>query len=149
MTVGPGFCIVVRPSSSPCAASPSFSSVGTPFVNDVGTCPFDNLVIRTNVSLSGTIPSGGAIQFRTYFGTSSGGTPSGTWTNVPGWSGSSGVHDFQPVGDYVAYDTGTPLSGTYYYKAEFRLLGTDSSTVCASQTSNTLNLGTLYSCQFV
>lgn len=150
MTVGLGFMILPGV-SDPCASSPTISSVGTPAVSSNGNCGlFDPLDITTSVTLSGTIPTGGAIQYQYYWGTSSGGTPTGTWTNVPGWSGTTDTLVHSPdQGGFAPYtrNAGETLLGTYYYKVQFRILGTDGTTVCdGPDLSSTLTVTNVYTC---
>lgn len=128
----------------PCAGVPNFSSVGTPSVTANGSCPLTSLTLSTSITITGSLPAGAKIQYRQSWSTSSGTVPSGGWSDVSGWSGTTDTHTYQP-NDSVRY-SGTTLIGTYYYKVEFRIVGTDGTTVCDSETYKSLTVTSVYSC---
>lgn len=144
MVTGVGFRIIT--SGDPCSAAPTMTSVGTPAVQTVGNCLGQNLTIRITVSLSGTLTGTGCkIQRRTHFGTSS--TPSyGSWTDLA-TTGSSITHDYNAGILTTDSGAGTPGSGaTYYYNAQYQIIGTDGSTVCDGPDSSSQWSGTVYQC---
>ena len=143
MSVGLGFMIMIG--GDPCGASPTISSVGTPATQLQGNCAAQELQIRTVVSLSVTLTGTGCtLQRRFYFGSSS--TPSyGSWTNIA-TTGTS-VNDDVNVGLYTTNSgAGYGSLGTYYYNVEYRIIGTDDSTVCDGPDASSQWSATIYSC---
>lgn len=130
---------------APCDGMPTISSVGSSFVTATGGCTNEPLTIRTALNLSGTIPTGGSVEYRFSWTTS--GTPSyGSWTEWSAFSGSSGNLDIN-----VELGTGTTVnnsnpSSTYNYDIQFRLIGTDGTTVCDGPDTGAGWSGTVYSC---
>lgn len=130
MTVGIGPMILPKASADPCATSPNISSVGTPTISDNGNCgTFTGLKMSTSLTLTGTKPANVSVQYRWKFDQSTGTVPGGSWVTWSSFSGSSGTLVIEPVGPYARF-SGENLLGTFYYRVEFRIVGTDGSTVC-------------------
>ena len=124
----------------PCSGVPDISSVdSSPTLSDNGNCSlFDGLKWDVDLTLTGTLPQGAKVQYRYDFSTSSNPDPAnGTWADWSGFSGSSDTITIEPQsmtgsgfpGPY-ARTSGENSIGTGYFQAEFRVIGTDGTTVC-------------------
>lgn len=141
MTTGVGFGILGRV-ADPCASSPTISSVGTPTITENANCTtILDSTLSTDVTLSGNLGAGQKCQYRDYLGTSA--TPSyGSWTDLF-TSGSSGTRN-RTVQGSTTPNANTPV--TYYYNAEFRILGSDGTTVCDGPDASSQWTDDMYPC---
>lgn len=137
--------------AGPCTDMVTLSSTGDPYNQDNGSCGSSPPIIRTTFTLSGNLPTGAIVQARTSFNKT--GTPSyGSWGNASSFSegSSTGYHNYgHAVGGLVwsFADQGNGNDGTYYFDIQFRLLGTDSTTVCGDPMDGNSQLSiTLYNC---
>lgn len=132
---------------SPCASSPTISSVGTPTTQTVGNCAGQNLTIRTSITLSGNLQGTQSVQKRTSYQNTGPSSQSWSgWSDISGWSGSSGNYDYSAGLVTTDSGTGTGSLGTYYYDIEIRILGSDDSTVCDGPDTTSQWSATVYSC---
>lgn len=143
MSVGVGFPFMFN--SDPCAASPLISSVGATSVNNAGNCAGTDLQFRNVITLSATL-TGTGCELQRRYAFSSSATPSyGSWVTIA-TTGSSYNHD-QDVGLYTT-DSGVGFGslGTYYYDVQYRIIGTDGTTVCDGPDAPAQWSGTIYAC---
>jgi len=132
--------------TNPCGGMPTLNTVGTPSVTQQGDCSIQNLVVSTQLTTSASLPTGASVEYRAYWGTS--GTPSFTdpWTT---WSGFTGANDTlnNDLGFFTTDSgAGSGSPTTYYYAIQFRLIGTDGSTVCdGPDQSSTISMS-VYDC---
>lgn len=144
-------------SLDPCAGVPDMSTVGTPTVSDDGDCGlFDGLKWSTSLTLTGSLPANAKVQYRYEFSTSSNPDPTNdSWHDWSAFSGSSDTLVVEPIsmagsgwpGPY-ARNAGETLIGTGYFQIEFRVIGTDGSTVCddTDGESTTSSTTSVYTC---
>lgn len=138
MTVSMGWMVLGHP--DPCLQAPTLT-VGTTSELNAGDCDTVNHELRTGVTLSASLPAGYTLERRLAF--SQNATPSyGSWAD----SGltASGNYDYETM-----LLTSTPNanpSNTWYFDIEFRIVGTDGSTVCDGPDHVTQWSGTLYNC---
>lgn len=136
---------IVHSGGNPCDGMPTISSVGSSSVVSTGDCTSAPITLRTTLTISGSLPGGAAVQYRTSWGTSA--TPSyGSWITWGAFTGTSDNLDINTeVGSGSTTDNGNS-SSTYYYAIQFQLLGTDTSTVCDGPDTGAGWSGLVYSC---
>lgn len=103
----------------------TLGTTGTTSNTAGGDCDLVFYKLSTTLGMSASLETGMKVQYRTYDNLGSPGTWSG-WFDWPGgYSGTSDTFD----AEFAEYTSTSPDS-TLYYGIQFRLIGTDGSTVC-------------------